>query len=110
MAVHVLLASHNSITISPNTLFNIFVYWFLETLKKKSATKSRGHIFYVCVLVAQLCLTLYDPTNCSLQGFSVHGIFPARILEWLAIPFSRGSSSLRDRTLVSCITGRFFAV
>jgi hypothetical protein len=44
------------------------------------------------VLVAQLCLTLYNPMNCSLPGSSVHGIFQARILEWVAIPFSRGSS------------------
>ena len=51
MAVHVLLASHNIITISPGILFNMFVYWFLETLKKKKkrSTKSRKHIFCVCV-------------------------------------------------------------
>ena len=41
MAVHALRASHNIITISPNTLFNVFVYWFLETLKKKKANYSR---------------------------------------------------------------------
>ena len=64
----------------------------------------------VCVLVAQSCLALCDPTNCSLLGFSVHGILQARILEWVAIPFSGGSSQPRDRILVSCITGRFFTV
>ena len=42
---------------------------------------------YVCVLVAQLCLTLCNPMNCSPPGFSVHGILQARILEWIAIPF-----------------------
>ena len=57
----------------------------------------------VCVLIAQLCLTLCDPTNCSLWSFSVHGILQARLLEWIAIPFSRGSSRPRDQTLVSCI-------
>ena len=42
------------------------------------------------------------------QGSSVHGILQARILEWIAIPFCRGSSQPRDRTRVSCIAGRFF--
>ena len=49
----------------------------------------------VKVLVAQLCLTLCDPMNGSSPGFSVHGILQARILEWVAIPFSRGSSQPR---------------
>ena len=62
------------------------------------------------MLVAQSCPILCDPTNCSLPGFSVHGILQARILEWIAIPFSRGSSWPRDRSLVSCIAGRFFTV
>ena len=44
------------------------------------------------VLVAQLCLTLYNPMDCSLPGSSVHAILQARILEWVAIPFSRASS------------------
>ena len=43
-------------------------------------------------LVAQLRLTLCDPMDCTLPGFSVHGISQARILEWVAISFSRGSS------------------
>ena len=66
--------------------------------------------WYVCmyVLVAQLCLTLCDPMNCSPPGFSAHGLLQARILEWVAIPFSRGSSQPRDGTWVSCIAGRFF--
>ena len=45
--------------------------------------------------VAQLCLTLCDPMDCSLPGSSVHGIFQARVLEWAAISFSRGSSQPR---------------
>ena len=44
------------------------------------------------VLVTQLCPALWDPMDCSLPGFSVHGISQARIVEWVAIPFSRGSS------------------
>ena len=46
----------------------------------------------VKVLVAQSCPILCDPMDCSLPGFSVHGILQARILEWVAIPFSRGFS------------------
>ena len=61
----------------------------------------------VKVLVTQLCLTLCNPMDCSPPGFSVHGIFQARILELVVTPFSRGSSQPRDRTLISCIAGRF---
>ena len=57
--------------------------------------------------VAQSCPTLCDPMDCSLPGSSVHGIFQARILEWVAISFSRGTSWPRDRTRVSCIVGRY---
>ena len=58
--------------------------------------------------VAQLCPTLCDPMDYSPQGSSVHGIFQARILEWVDMPSSRGSSRPRDRTLVSRIVGRHF--
>ena len=58
--------------------------------------------------VAQLCPTLCDPVDCNLLGFSVHGILQARILEWIAISFARGSSRPRDRTQVSRIGGRRF--
>ena len=60
--------------------------------------------------VAQSCPTLCDPRDCSLPGFSVHGIFQARVLEWVAISFSRGSSWPRDRPQVSCIAGRRFTL
>ena len=60
------------------------------------------------VFVAQSCPTLCDPVECSLQGSSFRGIFQARILEWVAISFSRGSSQPRDRTWVSRFAGRFF--
>ena len=58
--------------------------------------------------VAQLCLILCDPINCSLPSFSIHGIFQARVLKWVGISFSRGSSWPRDRTQVSRIVGRRF--
>ena len=64
----------------------------------------------VCVLVTQLCLTLCDPMDRSPPGSSVHGILQARILEWVAIPFSKRSSRPRDQTQVSCTAGRFFTV
>ena len=51
--------------------------------------------------VAQSCLTLYDPMDCSLPGSSVHGIFQAIVMEWIAISFSRGSSQPRNWTWVS---------
>ena len=62
----------------------------------------------VKLIGTQLCPTLCEPMICSPPGSSVHGIFQARLLEWVAISFSRGSSRPRDRSLVSYITGRFF--
>ena len=59
-------------------------------------------------LLTQSCPTLWDPMDCSPPGSSVHGILQARILGWVAISFSRGSSQPRDRTQVSCIVGRCF--
>ena len=61
------------------------------------------------VLVAQLCLTLCDPIYCSPPSSSVYKSLQARILDWVAIPFSRGSSWPRYRIWVSCIAGRFFS-
>ena len=56
------------------------------------------------------CLTLCYPVDCSLPGSSVHGIPQTRVLEWVAISFSRGSSRPRDRTWVSHIAGRRFTL
>ena len=53
--------------------------------------------------IVQSCLTLCDPMD-----YTVHGILQARTLEWMAFPFSRGSSQSRDQTQVSHIAGRFF--
>ena len=65
---------------------------------------------YLCVWVTQYCLSLCHPMDCGPPGSSLHGIFQARILEWVVIPISRGSSPSRYRTWVSCIAGRFFTV
>ena len=62
----------------------------------------------VKVLLTQSCPTLCDPMDRSPLGSSVHGTLQARILEWIANPFSRGSSQPRDRTQVSHVTGGFF--
>ena len=59
------------------------------------------------MLVTQSCPTLCDPMDCSPPGSSVRGILQARILEWVAISFSRGSPQPRDRTWVSHTAGRF---
>ena len=83
---------------------------FMSPQYMEDGRNSLGTAEYVCVLVAQLCLTLCDPTNCSLPGFSVHGILQARILEWTAIPFSRGTSQHKYQTLVSYLVGRFFTI
>ena len=60
----------------------------------------------VVMLLTQSCLTLCDPTDCSPPDSSVHGILQARILKWVAMPSSRGSSRPRDGTSVSCFAGR----
>ena len=86
-----------------------FLIWLDDAVqvlyrKRKPAILNRK----VKVLVSELCLTLCDPIDCSPPGSSVRGILQARILEWVAISFSRGSSQLRDQTQVFCIAGRFF--
>ena len=60
--------------------------------------------------VAQSYLTVFNPIDCSLWGFSIHGIFQARVLERVAISFSRGSFQPGDRTQVSSISGRCFTL
>ena len=67
-------------------------------------------MYAVPCLAAQSSLTLCNPVDYSLPGSSIHGILQARILEWVAIPFSRGSSQPRDQTQVSCIAGGFFTI
>ena len=71
--------------------------------KRQRTSSSQSHALPAKVKVAQLCLTLCDPMD-----YTVHGILQARILEWVAFPFSRGYSQPRDQTHVFCIEGRFF--
>ena len=63
-----------------------------------------------CCLVTKSCLTLCNSMDCRLPDSSLHGILQARGLEWIAIPFSRGYSQLRDQTQVSCMAGRIFTI
>ena len=81
------------------------------TRKSKYINVKFKHIVCAACMHAWLlhsCLTLCDPMDCSLPGASVHGILCARILEWVAVCFSRRSSQLRDQSSISCIAGRFF--
>ena len=64
----------------------------------------------VCVCVAQSCPTLCNPMNYSPPDSRVYGVLWARILEWVAIPFSRGSSQPTDQIQISCMASRFFCV
>ena len=75
--------------------------WRKQGSSRKTSTASLTKAFD-CVKVTHSCPTLYDPMD-----YTVHGILKSRILEWIAILFSRGSSWLRDWTQVSCIAGRF---
>ena len=73
---------------------------------------SKVNRLYVCLCSIACRVQLGDPVDCTLPGSSVHGIFQARILECVAMPFPRGSSQPRDPTCDSCgscIEGRFFA-
>ena len=63
----------------------------------------------MCAKLCQSCLTFCDPMNC-LPGPSAHGISQARMLEWVAVSFSKGFSLPRDQTEAYCIAGRFFTI
>ena len=67
-------------------------------------------LFYFVVYSLSPVRFFWDPENCSPSGFSARGISQARILEWVAIPFSRASSWPRDWTRVSCIRSEFFTI
>ena len=67
-------------------------------------------LLLLCCLLTKTCLILWDPMDCSPPGSSVHGISQARILEWVAISFSRAPSWPKDWIQVSCTEGRFFIV
>ena len=80
-----------------------FLSVYVEDNSQKVKVKSESE-------VAQSGLTLCDPMDCSLPGSSIRGIFQARVLEWVAISFSRRSSQPRDWTWVSLSVGRHFTV
>ena len=67
-------------------------------------------VVVVVVLALSRYLTFCDPTDCSPSGCSLHGILQARILEWVATPFSRRSFQNRGQSRVSPIEGRFFTI
>ena len=81
-----------------------------EDIKKRWQEYILLCVSHSIVLVTQLCPTLCNPMDCRLPRSSAHGVFPTRILELVAIPFSRGYSQPRDQTWVFCIGGRFFTV
>ena len=103
-ACHLSLNTSISLLPSPQTtpLFTFFFFLYFYTLGKRERKKESE--------VSQSCLSLCDPMDYSLPHSSVHGIFQARILEWVAISFCRGSSGPRDRTRLSHIVGRCFTV
>ena len=83
-------------------VFPIVLYEY-ERWTIKKAESWRTDAFELCVSVVPLCLTLWDPRGSSSPGFSVHGVFQARIQEWVAIPFSKWYSQPRDWTCVFCL-------
>ena len=94
---------------SPGDLPNPGIELRSPALQADALTSEPQSLKKMKVLVTQR-LTFCDPMDCSSPGSSIHGILQAGIVNWVAIPFSRGSSQPRDQTPVSCITGRFFTV
>ena len=98
---------------------------YQEGVVKSSAINTRSHQLWqlyflvssiignyscecLCVCSVASVMSLWDPIDCCWPGASVHGISQARIQEWVAMPFSRGSSHLSNRTCVSCLANGFF--
>ena len=88
-----------------NCVAQWFSTFFFSALTHAEKIYMKNACWCFCCLVAELCLTLCDPMDSNLSGSSVHGMFQERILEWVAISFSRGSSQPRDQTHISC-TGK----
>ena len=87
--------------------------WILVEWSQASHLSSLCLSFLICVCMHAQSpgwVGLFHPMDCSLPDSFVHGIFPARIVEWVAISSSRGSSQPRDRTQVSCIAGGFLTL
>ena len=85
------------------------MHWLVDSLPTVLPGKPQPKIRKVKLLVAPLYL-FETPRTAACQASSVHGILQARIPEWVAISFSRGSSQPRDRTQVSCIAGGYFTI
>ena len=107
---HVLLATPNMTVKMPWFLKNFLKYinqsiLIYNSLLVSGVKQSVSVLIstFVKVKVARSCPTLCDP-----MGYTVHGILQARILKWVAFPFSRGSSQPRNQTRISFIAGRFF--
>ena len=96
------------------TVFYSFNLRMFHRLVRAMSSSPRGCIFSSCTKkrkkVTQSCLTLCNPMDCSPPVSSIHAIFQARVLEWVAISFSRGYSRPRDQTWVSQIVGRRFTI
>ena len=84
--------------------------WHFHCPGPGSSPGQETKILQKCVLVAQSCPPLCDHMDCYPTGYSVHGILQARILKWVANPFSRRSLPPRDWTQVTCTAGRFFTI
>ena len=90
-----------------------FDFWFSNTETYWEINSNSISTFWVfpiccCGSVAKSCPILFSAVDCILPGSSVHRILQARILKWVTMPSSRGSSQCRDQTHVSCIAGGFF--
>ena len=88
--------------------FSVQQYMYNKILHRKIISKM--YLKYLGVLVSQSYPTLCDPIDRRPLGSSVHGILQVKMLEWVATPFSKGSSQPTDRTQVSYIAGRFFTI
>ena len=83
-------------------------FWYDLGASNKTLNDDDSKHLYVVVQVLSHVQFFCDPIDYSPQGSSVHGISQARILEWVAISFSRGSSRPRDQNCISCLAGGFF--
>ena len=99
--LNLISTQHNNVWQNPSQINK-------QTKKMSPDRHHQQHLGTCYVKVAQLCLTLCNPMDCRQTGNPVHGIFQARILEWVDISFSRGSSQPRDGTQVFGIAGRVF--
>ena len=91
------------------------IEWILRGLHRVTMPLPKGHMLYNFICVVKVCeplshVQLCDPMDSSPPGSFVHRILQAWILDWVSIPFSRGSSRPRDQTWLSCIAGGFFTI